>query len=145
MIDSRVSLNNYLRTDFERQGMSYPLLARISYGEHGYVWHYIKILRHLEYYLNTKERSFINKLLYYIYFYRYRKLCVKSNIYIMPNTIGKGLLIPHPGFIRVDSFCTIGENCTILPMVLFGKKHPGIEGKIVVGDNCYISAGVTIL
>ena len=63
----------------------------------------------------------------------------------MPNTCGKGLVLPHPGFIRVGSFCKLGENCTILPMVLLGKKEPGLKGDIVIGDNCYISTGVTIL
>ena len=30
-------------------------------------------------------------------------------------------------------------------MVLLGKKEPGLKGDIVIGDNCYISTGVTIL
>lgn len=66
-------------------------------------------------------------------------------MYIMPNTCGEGLLLPHPGFIRVGSFCRIGKNCTILPMVLFGKKHSGTDCSIEVGDNCYFSTGVTVL
>lgn len=30
-------------------------------------------------------------------------------------------------------------------MVLIGKKKPGIAGRTVIGKNCYISTGVTIL
>ena len=72
-------------------------------------------------------------------------MCNKTGMYILPNTVDLGLLLPHPGFIRVDSFVKIGKNCTILPMVLFGKKNPGLQGTITVGDNCYVSAGATIL
>ena len=63
----------------------------------------------------------------------------------MPNTCQEGLLLPHPGFIRIGSFCKIGKNCTILPMVLMGKKKPGIDCSIEIGDNCYISTGVSII
>ncbi len=40
----------------------------------------------------------------------------------------------------------IGKNCTVLPRVLLGKKHPGIQPpSIFIGDNCYIGTGATIL
>ncbi len=40
----------------------------------------------------------------------------------------------------------IGSNCEILPLVLMGKKRPDLkEWQITIGDNCYISTGVTIL
>lgn len=65
---------------------------------------------------------------------------------LFPNTIGSGVQIMHPGFRRIGKFVTIGKNCTILPMVLFGRKYPDdLNSKIIVGDNCYISTGVTIL
>jgi serine O-acetyltransferase len=59
--------------------------------------------------------------------------------------VGKGLLLPHPGFIRIESFVEMGEGCTVLPMVLFGKKNPGDNYSIKVGDNCYFGTGVTVL
>ena len=37
-------------------------------------------------------------------------------------------------------------NCEVLPMVLIGKKGPEIkECPISIGEDCYISTGVTIL
>lgn len=52
----------------------------------------------------------------------------------------------HPGFRRIGRFVKIGKNCTILPMVLFGRKRPtDSDSTIVVGDDCYISTGATIL
>jgi serine O-acetyltransferase len=38
-----------------------------------------------------------------------------------------------------------GDNCTLLPLVLFGKKRPGEKGTIIMGDNCYVGTGATIL
>lgn len=144
MINSKKDLKQYIQADYERQRMKHPLWARLTYGEHDLTRRYLHTLRHLEYYKNNRHGIF-NKLLYFYYFLRFRRNCIKMGMYIMPNTCGEGLLLPHPGFIRVDSFCRIGKNCTILPMVLFGKKYPGIDCSIEVGDNCYISTGVTIL
>lgn len=40
----------------------------------------------------------------------------------------------------------IGENCTVLPRVLIGKKRPGIKSpNVFIGKNCYIGTGNTIL
>lgn len=64
---------------------------------------------------------------------------------IFPNTIDAGVNIMHPGFRRLGSFSHIGVNCTILPNVLIGRKNPGTEADVFIGNNCYISTGVTIL
>jgi len=144
MIRTKYDLKAYIKADFERQNMKHPFLASLTYGEHAITRKYLGTLRKLEFYQNNKK-NLIYKLLYAFYFLKYRKNCLKYGIYIFPNTIGPGLLLPHPGFVRVDSLATIGSNCTILPMVLLGKKNPGVQGKIEIGDNCYISTGVTIL
>lgn len=78
--------------------------------------------------------------------WNYRRLKNKLNFYIMPNLVGPGFNPVHPGFIRVGADVSIGKNCTILPMVLIGKAKPGLDMKgFSIGDNCYISTGVTIL
>ncbi len=134
-----------IRADYGRQNMTHPILARFTFGEHHRTRNYLNVLRHLEYYKN-KKRNVIDHILYAYYRLRHRQLSLKTSIYIIPNTVEEGLLLPHPGFIRVGSFCKIGKNCTILPMVLFGKKNPNVEDPtITMGDNCYISAGATIL
>lgn len=144
MIKTKSDLKRYIQADYNRQNMKHPLLARLTYGEHDLTRRYLKTLRNLEYYKNNQTNLW-NKLMYSYYFIKHRKNCVKNGIYIMPNTCQEGLLLPHPGFIRVDSFCKIGKNCTILPMVLMGKKKPGINCSIEIGDNCYISTGVSII
>lgn len=144
-IITRRQLKEWVAADYLRSGMKHPVVARLTFGEHDITRRYLKTLRHLEYYLNNKNRNILFRIMYYIYLMLHRRNCVKKGIYIMPNTCGKGLSLPHPGFIRVDSFCQLGENCTILPMVLLGKKTSGIDGTIRIGNNCYISTGVTIL
>ena len=52
----------------------------------------------------------------------------------------------HRGFRHILSGTKIGRNCEILPNVLMGKKRPDlIDYHIVIGNDCYISTGVTIL
>lgn len=68
-------------------------------------------------------------------------------MYIYPNVAEKGLKIVHPGYRRIDSQVKLGTNCTVLPMVLFGRKRevPDSNDYILVGDNCYFGTGCTIL
>lgn len=40
----------------------------------------------------------------------------------------------------------IGANCTVLPMVLLGKKKPDVNiSEFVIGDNCYFGTGAIVL
>lgn len=145
MIRTVEDLRRYIRSDYLRQNMKHPLLARLTWGEHDLTRRYLSVLRHLEYYTN-RRRNLREKFLYCFYLLRHRRNCIRTGIYIMPNTCGEGLLLPHPGFIRIGTMCKIGRNATILPMVLAGKKRPDLENTdIIIGDNCYISTGATIL
>ena len=143
MIYSKKNLIEFLNADRKALGMKHPLLASLTYGEHARIRNYLTTLRYTEYY--SHKSSFIGKILYAINNLNLRRKSLKYGIYIAPNSIGKGLNLPHPGFIRVDSFVTIGDNCTILPMVLFGKAHPEDDTKIIVGDNCYFGVGASII
>lgn len=145
MILTKRQMREYISADFKRQDMKHPLLARLTYGEHDMTRRYLNVLRHLEFYMNNKDKNLLYLMAYTYYLFIHRRLSFRWGMYIMPNTIDKGLLLPHPGFIRVDTFCHIGENCTILPLVLMGKKRPGIDGTITIGNNCYISTGVSII
>ena len=109
------------------------------------IYKYIKLLRKTEYCKDNQETLFSKgRYLYYKHLLEIYQL--KTQIFIEPNVFGKGLNIPHVGFVWADNSCVIGENCTILPRVLLGKKKPGIsQPNIFIGDNCYIGTGSTIL
>ena len=80
--------------------------------------------------------------MYVLYFLRWRRLCIKTGLQVFPNTCGLGLAITHHSYVHIDNMTTIGKNCSILPMVLFGKNK---EGRIIVGDNVHFGCGVTVL
>lgn len=144
MIITRMDLKRYIEADFSRQKMEHPRMAALTFGEHALTRKYLKLLRLVEYHKNNAA-SLFHKIMYGLYLLKFRRMCNRIGMFILPNTTGPGLLLPHPGFIRVDVFCKIGKNCTILPMVLCGKKRPGEKGDVEIGDDCYIGTGVTIL
>lgn len=110
------------------------------------IWKFIYSLRHYEYYYNQGGHlSLIGKILKQYWRFIYRQAELKYSTYIGVNTCGYGLNIMHPGFRRLETVASIGNNCTILPMVLIGKKSPKTSCKAVIGNNVYIGTGVTIL
>lgn len=143
MIRNKKDLKEYLKRDRERYGVKFSVVHPLIYSETYAVYNYLKTLRHLELYLNMPKNLY-SRICYWFYWLKHRRLSLKMNITIAPNTLGKGCLIVHPGFRRIGPSSKIGENCTILPNVLLGKKHPG-DCTISIGNDCYISTGVTIL
>lgn len=144
MIRTKEDLKEYIAADRKVQNMQYPFWAGLTNGENAIIRRYMTTLRKAEYHKNKK--SHLNKLFYCFYFFRYRKMCVKYNLHIALNTVGKGVHIVHLGYVKLSAHTHIGNNCTLLPMVLFGRKSPDIANpNIYVGDNCYISTGVTVL
>lgn len=146
MITSKKELKAYIIADFRAQGMKHPFLARFTYGENWRMFIYMRVLRHLEYYKNTKS-SLWGKIMYSYYLLRYRRNCLKYNITIAPNVVGPGLKIVHLGFRRFgEPGMNIGANCTVLPMVLLGKKRPDVNiSEFIIGDNCYFGAGALVM
>lgn len=145
MIKNKLDLQEYLRADFEAFGFKYPILAKFTFSENGTMFAYVKNLRYLEYYTNKKQMPW-DKLLRAWHYLKWRRMNLKHQLYILPNTVGKGLHLVHHGYRRVDSIKAIGDNCTILPMVLIGKKTPESDvSKATIGNNCYIGAGTIIM
>ena len=59
--------------------------------------------------------------------------------------IGPGLTIAHYGYIIVTSNTKLGENCTLRPGVVFGKKLTENTGGAVVGDNVNFGVGSVVI
>ena len=109
------------------------------------MWNTLYTLRFYEYYLNKLHLSIWEKVKKQFWRFIFRRCQLNYDLYIEPNTLGPGVTIMHPGFRKIPDFVSIGMNCTILPLVLIGKKKPNTNVKAIIGDNCYISTGVTIL
>ena len=144
MIQSKEDLRAYLKADREVYGKRNNLFVKwLTRSDEYYIRAFMVVLRHYEYYLN-KRRSILDLIPYLFYWWNYRRLKLKSQLFIMPNTVGSGFYPVHAGFVRLGKYVRIGKNCTVLPMVLIGKRQPG-DCKIEIGDNCYIGSGTTIL
>ena len=145
MITDKATLKAYIKADFEAHGFKYPFLGRFTYGENSVMFRYLKNLRRWEYRINKPQRPW-DRLLRLYHYFRWRRLNIKYQLYIKPNCVGPGLHLVHHGYRRIDSIKSIGKNCTILPMVLIGKKDPGADtSQSTIGDNCYIGAGALIM
>lgn len=145
LIKTRKQLKEWIREDFKSYRMKHPFISRFTFGENWEMFSYLKNLRHLEYYTNKNSQwgDTIPKAYYWL---KHRYNTKQTGIFIAPNTIGPGCYLQHRGFRRIGSLAKIGKHCEILPMVLLGNKRKDIDDTtITIGDNCYISTGVTIL
>lgn len=135
MIKTKVNLKSYLQADYERFGKRPKLKDWVLKNEWAYVYKYLRVLRYLEYYENTG-----NKLMYWLYFVRYKRLCFNLGMDIKTGNLGPGARIMHLGsLIRIRKKCRIGKNCTILPGVVIGNKHlEDSDDWVIIGDNCYL-------
>ncbi|AWV98047.1 serine O-acetyltransferase [Arcticibacterium luteifluviistationis] len=145
MIKTKEDLNSYLKEDLKhfdnlnlvslwfRGSESLPIVAFITF------------LRHYEYHFNNNRKSPISLIKKEFWRFLYRHAQLKYSLYVGVNVADAGLNLVHPGFRHLMKVGKIGKNCTILPMVLIGKKKPNTDSKISIGDNCYISTGATLL
>lgn len=156
MIKTKADLNYYLAEDLKRIGRKMPWWKWLTFSETYRLYSYLRNLRYLEYYQNN--RRWYNLPCYVYRMLQHRRMSLKYVMQVQPGSLGPGCKLLHPGYLRVTPGARIGKNCTIAPNVMLGKKQPGIErtdGGIVdvdrgelpllIGDNCYIGTGVTIL
>lgn len=145
MIKDKKDLKEFLAADFKAFGMEHPFLGRFTYGENAYLFSYVKTLRRLEYYMNKAQKPW-DKLFKAFYLLKHRRNCIRYGINLSPNVFGKGLFLVHPGFRRIGAYMKIGDNCTMLPLVLVGKKSPTCDvSNCIIGDNCYIGTGAIVM
>lgn len=147
MINSRKELKKYLAIEAAKLNIHHFWLQWLSGSEFACIYNYMWVLRHLEYFMSKSQSSKIFTPPHLIFLLWHRKLRIKYGIHLGPGVAAEGFHIVHLGFLRCYGIAQIGRNCTVLPMVLFGKKRPGIgEGRLItVGDNCYFGTGCTVL
>lgn len=145
MIQSKEDLKAYLLADQAMCHKPYRLFIRwITCSDEYYIRAFMYALRHYEYWLN-KRRNLFQQVPYIFWLWNYRRLKLKSQLYIMPNTVGPGFYPRHQGFVRIGPTTHIGNNCSVMPMVIFAKKSHGEFSDISIGDNCYVGTGAIII
>ncbi len=101
----------------------------LSNSEFAHIYSYMWVLRHLEYYGYLRAKHHILMAVPYLtMLLLHRQLRIKLGIHIGPNVAGVGFHIMNLGFVRAYGIAKFGKNCTVSPMVLFGKKTPDVEG-----------------
>lgn len=150
MITTKKELKAYIEADKKAKGMTgKKLWIEWLKGnlEEVRIMRYQIALRRYEYAEYKRETgSFFYKAMYVFHKHNWQKRRMKTGIYIEPGVFGSGLSIVHLGYIWIGKSSMIGVNCTVLPRVLLGKKRPGLKPPcIIIGDNCYIGTGASIL
>ena len=142
MINNKNDLKFYLSEDLKRFEKKPTIKDWILHNEVWYIFHYQRYLRLVEYYKNTGKL----KIMFFYYFFRYKRLGFKLRFTIYPNTLEYGFRIYHTGdFVHVKKNCSIGKNCTLLPGVVIGNKNlEDDDSFVIIGDNCYIGLGAKI-
>ncbi len=148
MITTYKQMKDCLRIEADKLNIRHFWIQYLTDSEFAHIYSYMWVLRHLEYYkyLFSKHR-FSMALPYLIMLLIHRHLRIKLGIHLGPGDADVGFHLVHLGFFRSYGITKFGKNCTVLPMVLFGKKVPSIPdyNQINVGDNCYFGTGCTVL
>lgn len=145
-IKTKQDLKLYLNADIQNSIGGKNIFFEYIKGKYDVwlVYRFLVALRKMEYYSNN--RTGVRKFFYLLYRHYFKRLQVKTQFFISPNVFQEGLKIVHPGYIWISKTSRIGKNCTVLPRVLLGKKKPGAQSPcVIIGDNCYIGTGCTIL
>ena len=120
-------------------------MAWIRRNDDWYLWNIIRTLRYAEYYVNKeKNGGFIYKLLKRYYSWRLRKIDLKHQMYISPNTIDEGFRIYHLGRIMIAPKAKIGKNFTIRPNCVVGYLAGNNEKAPIIGDDVEFSVGSSV-
>lgn len=153
MITSKDILKAYIVADTNRNIVNCtrlyllvePLLAVIgAVRESYYVRKYLCTLRKLEYYTNVRTHFGGGNLMRIYYTIKWKRLSNKYGIYIHPNTVGKGLYIPHfNGGIQLNCI-SMGDFCSVSSGVVVGNKWSQ-DNRAIIGNNVELTIGCKII
>lgn len=141
IIRTREDLEEYLKCDKKQLGITRKFPRPFT----DEIWKYEITLRKYEYWINQKTA--ISKIMELLYKIRFHKWCVKTGIFIGPNTCGKGLSIAHIGTIQINGCAKIGENLRIHEGVTIGASGgdaPMLGNNIFLGSGCKVIGDIFI-
>lgn len=153
MITSKVILKEYIAADKSRNMVNCsrkylliePFLSLFGVvRESFYVRKYLLVLRKLEYYINVRTHFGGGYLMRIYYTIKWKRLSNKYGIYIHPNTVGKGLYIPHfNGGIQLNCI-SMGEFCSVSSSVVVGNKGTQ-DNRAIIGNNVELTIGCKVI
>ena len=106
------------------------------------LWSFLKLLRKVEFYSNCST-STIAKI--YLLFLRFKLKTIQLilGFSIPPNTIGRGIHLPHYGTIVIHKNARVGSNARINIDVVIGENN-GADNVPIIGNNVVIEPGAKI-
>ena len=153
MITSKVILKEYIDADKSRNMVNCsakylliePFLSLFGVvRESFYVRKYLLVLRKLEYYTNVRTHFGGGNLMRIYYTIKWKRLSNKYGIYIHPNTVGKGLYIPHfNGGIQLNCI-SMGDFCSVSSGVVVGNKGSQ-DNRAIIGNNVGLTIGCKVI
>ncbi len=153
MITSKVILKEYIAADKSRNMVNCsrkylliePFLSLFGVvRESFYVRKYLLVLRKLEYYINVRTHFGGGYLMRIYYTIKWKRLSNKYGIYIHPNTVGKGLYIPHfNGGIQLNCI-SMGDFCSVSSGVVVGNKGSQ-DNRVIIGNNVELTIGCKVI
>ena len=128
MVLSKTEYKEYIKADDEANGFclwkhKFNILRR-----------YLRRLRHTEYLVNCKK----SKLRIYLSKYMLNRISVKTGITIGINCFGKGLYLPHYGYIVCNGTARFGDFCTV-------QCGVNISENVIGGNHIYLGTGAKIM
>lgn len=129
MINSKDDFRDYLKADMERNGISDNPLKYLNV-----IYKYLYCLRKVAYLYNT-NKSKLRLKLWQLLLSHYS---VKTGITIGPNCFGKGLYLPHYGYIVVNPSARFGRNCIV-------QCGVNVSESVVGGDMIYLGTGSKLM
>lgn len=149
MIDTKVKLKGYLSFEkklYQAIGYKGKLHSFLTKCEVGMLYSYIYVLRHDEFFSNTKGGLF-HKIGRLYYRRKHNLLGIRLGISIPINTFEKGLLIYHSQGIIVHKDARCGSNCKLHGMNCIGNngKGGGENNCPVIGDNLDLGVGAIVI
>ena len=141
MIKTKEDLKFYKKQDSIANSFAAKGMGGVKLKFSNPIYKFLILLREVEYYKNNS--SIINKVIFLIKWYHFRKISIKLGYSIPPNCFGPGLSLPHYGTIIVNSNAKIGANCRLHCCTNIGASAGKIEAP-QIGDNCYIGPGAIL-
>ena len=145
LIKTKAELRDAIRRDRKRYKITRKqyYIGLLRKRDESHAIRLLYYLRMCEYLYNNSSNSFLMKLAYRYYSYRYSRLEFYYDTHIAINTVEPGLWIPHMGGIIINCK-SMGANCSVNKGTVIGNKA-GQENRAVIGDNCYFLLGSKII
>lgn len=139
MIQSRKDLKEYILEDKRANCLDGKWFFKWVYGNgNARAFVYLKTLRKLEFHINN------NNTLRYWYRFLERRIGLRYGLSILPNTVGKGLYIPHLEGGVVINCVSMGCNCIVSGGCVVGNKGSQ-ENRATIGNHVELTLGCKVI